>query len=84
MERGYCVIGGAEKYTPQMVRSKVLNHSKAWWVVASRSVEIVFRLGSFLAAWSIDKFLGRANDPAFVRIRASQLRQGNLSKASCN
>ena len=76
MERGYCAIGATEKYTPQLVRAKVLNQPNAWGRVVGRSFEIAFRLSSFLAAWSMDKFLGRTNNPANVRVRASQLRSG--------
>lgn len=74
MERGYCVIGGAEKYTPQLVRNRVLSQPNAWLSVIGRASQISFKLGSFLTAWSADKFLGRANNPEYVQIRASQLR----------
>lgn len=75
MERGYCVVGGVEKYTPQLVRSKVLQQPNALAKVTWRSFEILFRLGGFLAAWSLDKVFGKDNNPGTVQIRASQLRE---------
>ena len=74
MDRGYCAIGGQEKYTPRLVREKVMSQPNAWWTVAGRSTEIVARLSSFLASWSADKVLGRNNNPLSVAKRASQLR----------
>jgi len=74
LERGYCVIGGVEKYTPQLVKRRVLDQPNAWVKVVGRSTEIVLRLGGFLAAWSADKVMGRNNNPLSVAKRASQLR----------
>lgn len=74
MERGYCVVGGADKYSPQLVRRKVFDRSNAWAAVAARSAEIIGRLGTFALSWSLDRFLGRVNDPFYVQARASQLR----------
>ena len=74
MERGYCVIGGPAQYSPQFVRDTVLNKPNAWRSVTGRAVEITARLGGFLTALSVDKLLGRNNQPDTVRKRASQLR----------
>ena len=74
LERGYCAIGGQEKYTPRLVREKVMNQPNAWWTVAGRSTEIATRLAGFAASWAADKALGRTNSPLVVAKRASQLR----------
>ena len=80
MDRGYCVIGGPTKYSPQLVRSMVFDKPNAWRTVTARALEITGRLGLFLGSLSLDKMLGRNNQPATVAKRASQLRYTILGK----
>ena len=68
------MVGGVDKYSPQLVRRRVFERPNAWVSVVSRSAEILGRLGTFALSWSLDKFLSRNNDPYYVQARASQLR----------
>ena len=74
MERGYCVVGGPAKYTPQLVRNTVMTQPNARRTVYLRALEITGRLGAFLVSLSVDKLLGRNNAKLTVQKRASQLR----------
>ena len=77
MERGYCVVGGPAKYTPQLVRNTVMSQPNARQTVSLRGLEITGRLGAFLISLSVDKLFGRNNATVTVQKRASQLRQGS-------
>uniref|UniRef100_A0A803LYR5 Protein kinase domain-containing protein n=1 Tax=Chenopodium quinoa TaxID=63459 RepID=A0A803LYR5_CHEQI len=70
IERGVCVP--FRKYTPEAVRSKVLESRGAILSLVERGVEIVWNLGLYWATLSYDFFVGR--DEEVVPYRARQLR----------
>ncbi|KAL9227205.1 hypothetical protein vseg_002927 [Gypsophila vaccaria] len=70
IERGVCVP--FRKYTPQGVRSKVLESRGAVLSLIERGVEIVWNLGLYWATLSYDCLVGR--DEEVVPKRARQLR----------
>lgn len=70
IERGVCVP--FRKYTPEMVRNKVLESRGAVLSLVRRGVEIVWKLGLYWSALMYDCFIGR--DKEIVPYRARQLR----------
>lgn len=69
-ERGVCVP--FRKYTPETVRSKVLESRGAILSLVGRGVEIVWNLGFYWSALAYDFLVGR--DEEVVPYRARQLR----------
>ncbi|KAL5719497.1 Protein ACTIVITY OF BC1 COMPLEX KINASE 1 [Ranunculus cassubicifolius] len=70
IERGVCVP--FRKYSPDMVRSRVLDSSDSVLSLASRGVEIVWKLGFYWSTLAYDFLVGR--DEEVVPYRARQLR----------
>ncbi|KAK3439676.1 hypothetical protein EUGRSUZ_C04003 [Eucalyptus grandis] len=70
IERGVCVP--FRKYSPEMVRSKVLESQGAIWSLVMRGVEIVWKLGFYWSTLMYDCFIGQ--DEEIVPFRAMQLR----------
>jgi len=70
IERGVCVP--FRKYSPEMVRSKVLGSSGSVLSLASRGVEIIWKLGFYWSSLVYDYLVGR--DEEIVPFRARQLR----------
>ncbi|KAL0330078.1 UNVERIFIED_CONTAM: protein ACTIVITY OF BC1 COMPLEX kinase, chloroplastic [Sesamum radiatum] len=70
IERGVCVP--FRKYTPESVRSKVLESRGAILSLIGRGVEIVWNLGFYWSTLMYDCFVGR--DEEVVPFRARQLR----------
>lgn len=69
-ERGVCVP--FRKYTPETVRSKVLESRGSTLSLIARGVEIVWSLGLYWSNLSYDFLVGR--DEEVVTVRARQLR----------
>ncbi|KAF5940422.1 hypothetical protein HYC85_021589 [Camellia sinensis] len=69
-ERGVCVP--FRKYTPEMVRSKVLESRGAILSLMARGIEIVWNLGFYWSTLIFDFLVGR--DEEVVPYRARQLR----------
>ncbi|KAJ1258058.1 hypothetical protein BS78_10G045200 [Paspalum vaginatum] len=70
IERGVCIP--FRKYTPEMVRKKVLDSRGSILSLASRGVEIVWKLGFYWSSLMYDFLVGR--DEEIVPFRARQLR----------
>ncbi|KAK9129085.1 hypothetical protein Syun_017882 [Stephania yunnanensis] len=70
IERGVCVP--FRKYSPEMVRRRVLESRGAIMSLLGRGVEIVWNLGLYWSALMYDCFVGR--DEEVVPYRARQLR----------
>ncbi|KAI3412914.1 uncharacterized protein J3R85_016737 [Psidium guajava] len=70
IERGVCVP--FRKYSPEMVRNKVLESRGAIWSLVMRGIEIVWNLGFYWSTLVYDCFVGR--DEEVVPFRAMQLR----------
>ncbi|CAM0874843.1 unnamed protein product [Alopecurus aequalis] len=70
IERGVCTP--FRKYSPEMVRSKVLGSSGSVLSLASRGVEIIWKLGFYWSSLVYDYLVGR--DEEIVPFRARQLR----------
>ncbi|KAM7264509.1 hypothetical protein ACFE04_002192 [Oxalis oulophora] len=70
IERGVCVP--FRKYTPQLVRNKVLGSRDATGSLLLRGVEIVWSLGLYWSTLAYDLLVGR--DEEVVPYRARQLR----------
>ncbi|KAI5656687.1 hypothetical protein M9H77_25480 [Catharanthus roseus] len=70
IERGVCIP--FRKYTPETIRSKVLESRGAILSLVGRGVEIVWKLGLYWSTLVYDYFIGR--DEEVVPFRASQLR----------
>ncbi|PKA46172.1 putative aarF domain-containing protein kinase [Apostasia shenzhenica] len=70
LERGVCIP--FRKYTPEAVRSKVLESRGAILSLIGRGVEIVWKLGLYWLALTYDCLVGR--DEEVVPYRACQLR----------
>ncbi|KAL6870921.1 hypothetical protein ACP4OV_014769 [Aristida adscensionis] len=70
IERGVCIP--FRKYTPGMVRNKVLESRGSVISLASRGVEIIWKLGFYWSSLMYDFLVGR--DEEIVPFRARQLR----------
>jgi predicted unusual protein kinase regulating ubiquinone biosynthesis (AarF/ABC1/UbiB family) len=70
IERGVCIP--FRKYTPEMVRKKVLDSRGSILSLASRGVEIIWKLGFYWSSLMYDFLVGR--DEEIVPYRARQLR----------
>ncbi|CAO2146163.1 unnamed protein product [Urochloa humidicola] len=70
IERGVCIP--FRKYSPEMVRKKVLDSRGSILSLASRGVEIVWKLGFYWSSLMYDFLVGR--DEEIVPFRARQLR----------
>lgn len=70
IERGVCIP--FRKYTPEMVRKRVLDSRGSILSLASRGVEIVWKLGFYWSSLVYDFLVGR--DEEIVPYRARQLR----------
>ncbi|XP_024519454.1 protein ACTIVITY OF BC1 COMPLEX KINASE 1, chloroplastic [Selaginella moellendorffii] len=70
LERGACNL--LRKYTPELVRQRVLESRESFASVVGRCVEIIWRLGLYWASLSYDCLVGR--DDEMVPLRAAQLR----------
>ncbi|PWA68239.1 Protein kinase, catalytic domain-containing protein [Artemisia annua] len=70
IERGVCIP--FRKYTPQTVRSKVLENQGAILSLVGRGIEIVWKLGFYWTRLVYDYLVGR--DEEVVPFRARQLR----------
>ncbi|KAL6658661.1 hypothetical protein ACP70R_004247 [Stipagrostis hirtigluma subsp. patula] len=70
IERGVCIP--FRKYTPEMVRNKVLESRGSVLSLASRGVEIIWKLGFYWSSLVSDFLVGR--DEEIVPFRARQLR----------
>ncbi|KAL8536666.1 hypothetical protein ACS0TY_012018 [Phlomoides rotata] len=70
IERGVCVP--FRKYTPELVRNKVLESRGGILSLIDRGVEIVWKLGLYWSTLMYDCFVGR--DEEVVPFRARQLR----------
>lgn len=70
IERGVCIP--FRKYSPEMVRNKVLGSSGSVLSLASRGVEIIWKLGFYWSSLVYDYLVGR--DEEIVPFRARQLR----------
>ncbi|KAK9822866.1 hypothetical protein WJX81_006550 [Elliptochloris bilobata] len=75
MERGFCSLGGAEKYSPQLVQRKALESPAAAARVVLRGAEMLWRLGVFVCSLLADNASGRSEEVDRVRLRAQQLRE---------
>lgn len=69
-ERGVCFP--FRKYTPEMVRKKVLGSRGAVFSLFDRGVEIISKLGIYWTTLFYDRLVGRG--PEIVPLRAEQLR----------
>lgn len=70
IERGVCIP--FRKYTPEMVRKKVLDSRGSILSLASRGVEIIWKLGFYWSSLVYDFLVGQ--DEEIVPYRARQLR----------
>uniref|UniRef100_K3XVR5 Protein kinase domain-containing protein n=1 Tax=Setaria italica TaxID=4555 RepID=K3XVR5_SETIT len=70
IERGVCIP--FRKYTPEMVRKKVMDSRGSILSLASRGVEIIWKLGFYWSSLVYDFLVGR--DEEIVPYRARQLR----------
>ncbi|CAL4994006.1 unnamed protein product [Urochloa decumbens] len=70
IERGVCIP--FRKYSPEMVRKKVLDSRGSILSLASRGVEIIWKLGFYWSSLMYDFLVGR--DEEIVPFRARQLR----------
>ncbi|KAK3119956.1 hypothetical protein QOZ80_9AG0678530 [Eleusine coracana subsp. coracana] len=70
IERGVCIP--FRKYTPELVRKKVLESRGSIISLASRGVEIILKLGFYWSSLMYDFLVGR--DEEIVPFRARQLR----------
>eukprot|EP00249_Psilotum_nudum_P015685 c25466_g1_i1 orf=143-2233(+) len=71
LERGVCIP--FRKYTPERVRQKVLDSPGSLFLVISRGVEILWKLGVYWTTLSYDFIIGRGQE--MVPLRAEQLRK---------
>ena len=76
MERGFCSLGGAEKYSPELVQRRALESPAAAARVALRGGEMLWRLGLFACSLLADNLAGLSEEGDRVRLRARQLRCG--------
>ena len=74
MERGFCSLGGAEKYSPELVQRRALESPAAAARVALRGGEMLWRLGLFACSLLADNLAGLSEEGDRVRLRARQLR----------
>ena len=74
MERGFCSLGGAEKYSPELVQRRALESPAAAARVALRGGEMLWRLGLFACSLLADNLAGLSEESDRVRLRARQLR----------
>ena len=74
MERGFCSLGGAEKYSPELVQRTALASPAAAARVVARGAEMLWRIGAFTFSLLADNASGRSEEQARVRLRAQQLR----------
>lgn len=74
MERGFCSLGGAEKYSPELVQRRALESPATAARVALRGGEMLWRLGLFACSLLADNLAGLSEEGDRVRLRARQLR----------
>ena len=74
MERGFCSLGGAEKYSPELVQRRAMESPAAASRVALRGAEMLWRLGLFACSLLADNLAGLSEERERVRLRARQLR----------
>lgn len=74
MERGFCSLGGAEKYSPELVQRRAFESPAAAARVVLRGAEMLWRLGVFAFSLLADNAGGHSEEVDRVRLRAQQLR----------
>ena len=74
MERGFCSLGGAEKYSPELIHRRALESPAAFSRVVLRGFEMLWRLGLFAGSLLSDSASGHSEEQDRVRLRAQQLR----------
>ena len=80
MERGFCSLGGAEKYSPELVQRRALESPAAAARVALRGMEMLWRLGLFTCSLLADNVAGLSEERDRVRLRARQLRCAGICR----
>ena len=78
MERGFCSLGGAEKYSPELVQRTAMESPGAAGRVVARGAEMLWRVGVFAFSLLADNASGRSEELGRVRLRAQQLRCAGL------
>lgn len=74
MEKGYCSLTGALKYSPQLLRERTMSEPGAAAALVVRAVQMASRLGGFFGSLALDQAVGRSELPSTVALRAAQLR----------